>query len=132
MSADKKRVLVVDDDPELLRLVEVLLRRTGVDVLTAEDAHAARTTLEAQPSLPDLMILDIMLPDISGIDFLRQMRKERNYDGLPVLILSALIDPEQMRVALDAGADRYMTKPYVAKTLLSVTQEMLHGGRPVN
>lgn len=128
MSVEKKRVLVVDDDPDLLKLVRLLLMRSGMEVLTADDAYSARQILTTS-SLPDLLILDIMLPDISGIDFLRQMRNERDYDDLPVMILSALIDPEQIRVALDAGADRYLTKPYVASNLVTITQELLRTGR---
>ncbi|MDZ4768039.1 MAG: response regulator [Chloroflexota bacterium] len=125
---DKKRVLVVDDDPELLQLVRILLGRAGVDVVTAGDADAARVALSGI-SAPDLMILDVMLPDVSGVEFLRQMRDEAVFDEVPVLMLSALIDPDQIRVALDAGADRYLTKPYVANSLVSIVQELLRNGR---
>ncbi len=70
-----------------------------------------------------------MLPDVSGIEFLRQMRAKSEYDDVPVLVLSALIDPEKIRAALDAGADRYLTKPYIANNLLTVVQDMLRTGR---
>lgn len=128
MAVEKKRVLVVDDDPELLQLVRVLLLRTGVEVLTAVDAVTAQETLLSS-GLPDLMILDIMLPDKSGIEFLREMRSEHAYDSVPVMILSALIDPEQKQIAREAGADNYLTKPYVAGHLISTVQEMLRNGR---
>lgn len=128
MAVEKKRVLVVDDDPELLQLVRVLLLRTGVEVLTAIDAFSAREALVSF-GLPDLMILDIMLPDKSGIEFLREMRNESAYDSVPVMILSALIDPEQKQIAREAGADHYLTKPYVAGNLISTVQEMLRNGR---
>lgn len=124
-----KRVLVVDDDSELLQLVQLLLARLHIETIPASNAAAAAEYLRGDAPLPDLMILDMMLPDISGIEFLRQMRSKSAYNELPVLILSALIDPEQIRAALDSGADRYLTKPYIANNLLTVVQEMLRAGR---
>ncbi len=128
MAVNKKRVLVVDDDPELLQLVRVLLSRIGIEAVCVENANAAAQLL-LNEALPDLLILDMMLPDISGVEFLRQMRSKSTFDAMPVLILSALIDPERIRVALDAGADRYLTKPYIANNLLTVVQDILRTGR---
>lgn len=128
VASSKKRVLVVDDDPELLQLVRVLLARINVDATPAENATIAAQFLRTEP-LPHLLILDMMLPDVSGIEFLRQMRAKAEYDEVPVLVLSALIDPEKIRAALDAGADRYLTKPYIANNLLTVVQDMLRTGR---
>jgi DNA-binding response OmpR family regulator len=70
-----------------------------------------------------------MLPDISGVEFLKQLRGRNVFDELPVLVLSAVIDPLTIRGALDAGADRYLTKPYIANNLLTVVQEILRSGR---
>ena len=128
MASNKKRVLVVDDDPELLQLVRVLLARINVEAIMADNAVTAAQILRTGP-LPDLLILDLMLPDVSGVEFLRQMRSKTIYDEMPVLILSALIDPERIRAALDAGADRYLTKPYIANNLLTVVQDILRTGR---
>lgn len=128
MSVEKKSVLVVDDDPELLQLVRILLGRSGLNVTAAPDARSAAQAL-SEADAPDLMILDIMMPDISGVDFLRRVRQESAFDHVPVLMLSALIDSEQIRVALEAGADRYLTKPYVANSLISIVQELLRNGR---
>jgi len=128
VTLSSKRILVVDDDPDLLQLVRVLLLRVNVEVATAEHASIAAQKLRSEP-LPDLLILDLMLPDISGIDFLRQLREQPKFDMLPVLVLSALIDPEQIRNALNCGADRYLTKPYIAHNLISVVQEILKTGR---
>jgi len=124
------RILVVDDDPELLQLIKVLLERIQAETITAENAKAAAQILRTPP-LPDLLILDLMLPDISGIEFLRQMRARAAFDGVPVLVLSALIDPLHIKKALEAGADRYLTKPYIANNLLSAVQEILRTGRKV-
>ena len=73
MASNKKRILVVDDDPELLQLVRVLLARINVESIMAENAATAAQVLRSEP-LPDLVILDMMLPDVSGVEFLRQMR----------------------------------------------------------
>jgi two-component system, OmpR family, phosphate regulon response regulator PhoB len=122
------RVLVVDDDAELLGLVKMLLTRVGIEVVTAVTAGAAAQILR-QPPLPHLLILDMMLPDVSGLELLRQLRSKEVFDTLPVIILSALADPSEIRKGLDAGADRYVTKPYVAHNLTKVVQELLRTGR---
>ena len=131
MAVERKRVLVVDDDKELLNLIRVLLSRLNVDVTTAESATAAAQLLKTEP-LYDLLVLDLMLPDVSGVDLLKQMRGKDMFEKLPILVLSALIDPVQIRDALDAGADRYLTKPYIANNLVSVAGEMLRTGRRTN
>lgn len=128
MTLSDKRILVVDDDPDLLQLVRVLLARISSDVITCEHANAATPHLKDQ-RVPDLLILDLMLPDVSGVDFLRQIRAQPRLDNMPVLVLSALIDPDQIRDALNAGADRYLTKPYIAHNLVSVVQDILKTGR---
>lgn len=128
MTVSGKRILVVDDDPDLLQLVRALLARIQLHVTTVEHVRLAEYKLRTEP-LPDLMILDLMLPEISGIDFLRQLRSQTGYNDMPVLVLSALIDPDQIRDALNSGADRYLTKPYIAHNLVSVVQEMLRTGR---
>ena len=130
MNPRSKRVLIVDDDIDLLQLVCFLLDRINVETVTAMNAADAAKILR-EPPLPDLVILDLMLPGISGMEFLRQMRARAVFDQLPVLVLSALIDPKQIREALDSGADRYLTKPYIANNLLTVAQEMLRTGRRV-
>jgi two-component system, OmpR family, phosphate regulon response regulator PhoB len=128
MASERPRVLVVDDDSSVLKLVETLLTRAGMQPILAENAYKAAQTLKSSP-LPDLMVLDLMLPDVSGIEFLRQLRAKQVFDNLPVLILSALADPTQIREGLTVGADRYLTKPYLANNLISTVQDMLRTGR---
>ena len=120
--------LVVDDDPALQKLVILLLQRAGYDTESALNATEAAAVLR-KPTLPDLVVLDLMLPEISGIDFLKQLRAKPNFDGLPVIILSALADPAQIREGLEAGADRYLTKPYLANNLIKTVQDVLKQGR---
>ena len=125
---EKYTILVVDDDPALQKLVVSLINRAGMETVSAVNAHEAAASLKAEP-LPDLILLDLMLPEISGIDFLKQIRTKSEYDGLPVIILSALADPEQIREGLDSGADRYLTKPYLANNLIKTVREVLQTGR---
>lgn len=128
MSALKRQILVIDDDPELQELIRVLLNHAGMDAIPAETAAAAAQILRKSP-LPDLVLLDLMLPDVSGLELLRQIRAKEVFDALPVVILSALADPEQIRDGLKAGADRYITKPYIAGNLVNTVQDVLRTGR---
>lgn len=122
------RILIVDDDEAVLHLVEKMLARVGYTPLLAQNAMQAAAILKQQP-LPNLVILDMMLPDVSGMEFLRQMRSKPTFDNLPVLILSALADPDLIREGLARGADRYLTKPYLANNLLSTVRDLLRTGR---
>jgi DNA-binding response OmpR family regulator len=128
VSANKKRVLVIDDDPELQQLVRILLSRQSMEVATA-DTVASGVRALATPPLPDIVLLDLMLPDESGIDFLKQVRARTAFDSMPIIVLSALVDPKQIKEALDAGADRYLTKPYIANNLVSYVTDVLRTGR---
>ncbi len=127
-SEEKVRVLVVDDDPSLLKLVGLLIQRAGMEPIFAGNAREAVQVLGKEP-LPEVVLLDLMLPDISGIEFLRQMRERDMFDELPVIILSALADPDQIREGLDTGADRYLTKPYLANNLIKTIEDVLRTGR---
>lgn len=122
------RILVVDDDVALQKLVVTLLKRADMEPITALTAAEAVEILKNRP-FPDIVVLDMMLPDVSGIDFLRQMRSKTVFSDLPVVILSAVADPDRIREGLDAGADRYLTKPYLASNLITTLQDMLRNGR---
>lgn len=124
----KPRILVVDDDPALQKLVLQLLERGGFSPVGALTAKEAAAVLKEKP-LPALMVLDLMLPEMSGIDFLKQIRNREEFEALPVIILSALADPQQIRDGLAAGADRYLTKPYLANNLIKTVREVLQQGR---
>lgn len=128
-SAPRKPViLVVDDDPALQKLVVLLLQRAGFETISALNATEAGHILR-RPPLPDLVLLDLMLPEISGIDFLKEIRAQSIYDNLPIIILSALADPNQIREGLECGADRYLTKPYLANNLIKTVQDVIRSGR---
>ena len=122
------QILVVDDDPSLLDLLSKMLSRIGVTPDTASDGNAALDSLRSDNSY-DLLILDLMLPDIDGFEILTQVRNEARFDEMPVLILSARADPDTIKQGFDLGADGYLTKPYLPNTLTSRVRSILAQGR---
>ena len=108
------RILVVDDDPAILRTLVIGLRAHGYEPRTATDGRSAVSLGRADP--PDLVILDLGLPDISGVEVLRQLR---SWSQVPVIVLSARDGSEDKVEALDVGADDYVTKPFGMDELLA-------------
>jgi two-component system KDP operon response regulator KdpE len=108
------RVLVVDDEPQILRAVQMKLRGAGYTVETAETAEEALMKAAMRP--PDAIILDVLLPDGSGTDVCRELR---TWTTAPVLVLSAVGEESEKIQALDAGADDYVTKPFSGDELLA-------------
>jgi DNA-binding response OmpR family regulator len=120
-------IVAIDDDPELLTLIAMLLRRIGAEAKTFYDSRAALQYLKNET--PDLIILDLMLPDVDGFEILRQVRAHKRFDAVPILILSAKADPSSIRRGLDNGADGYVTKPYIANSLIDRVRLLLSAGR---
>ena len=108
------RILVVDDEPNIIGTVTPLLRGRGYDALSAMSGRAALDTFERDK--PDLIVLDLGLPDIDGVEVCRQIRA---ISGVPILVLSARGAEGDKVSALDAGADDYVTKPFGAEELLA-------------
>jgi two-component system KDP operon response regulator KdpE len=108
------RVLVVDDEPQILRALKTSLRGAGYDVDTAETAEGALTAAALTP--PDAVILDLVLPDGRGTDVCRELR---TWSSVPVIVLSVVGDEREKVAALDAGADDYVTKPFGVDELLA-------------
>lgn len=118
-----KRVLVIDDDPQLLRALRIALRAAGYDVDTAADG---RTALQRAAAVhPDVIVLDLGLPDLDGTEVLADLRPR--YTG-PVLVLSARADSQDKVRALDAGGDDYVTKPFDMSELLARLRAALRRG----
>jgi two-component system, OmpR family, KDP operon response regulator KdpE len=108
------RVLVVDDEPQILRALRTSLRGAGYEVETAETAAQALALLAANP--PDAVVLDLVLPDGSGVEICRELR---TWSTAPVIVLSVVGDEAEKVAALDAGADDYVTKPFGIEELLA-------------
>jgi two-component system KDP operon response regulator KdpE len=113
-------VLVVDDDPHLLKALRITLQAHGYAVDTAADGGTALRAASSRP--PDLMVLDLGLPDLDGADVLRELRR---WSSLPVLVLSARHGSSDKVDALDAGADDYITKPFGLDELLARLRALL-------
>jgi len=112
--AEKKRILVVDDEPQIARVLRTSLTGSGYEVRTADDGHAGlRSAREWQP---DLVITDISMPNMNGIELCRQLRAE---SALPIIVLSVKGEEKTKVEALDAGADDYVTKPVGMDELLA-------------
>jgi CheY-like chemotaxis protein len=127
-SENRIRVLIVEDEQDMQDLMRSLLERVGLEIISAYDVTTAVQVLRRKP-LPNLVLLDLMLPEISGLELLRQIRAKDVFDDLPVVIVSALADPDQIRKGFDLGADRYVTKPAIAHNLVKTVQEVLRAGR---
>ena len=120
------RILVVDDEPNILATLAPLLRSRGYDVNTAMSGHAALESVERDN--PDLIVLDLGLPDMDGVDVTRLVRDGRS---TPIVVLSARgAEGDKVR-ALDAGADDYVTKPFGAEELLARVRVALRRTDPV-
>jgi len=119
-----EKVLIVEDDPTLLDTLEYNLSHQDYDVLTASDGHQALQV--AREEQPDLMILDLMLPGIDGVEVCRILRQEMN---LPILMLTARDEEVDKVVGLEVGADDYMTKPFSMRELLARVKALLRRER---
>jgi two-component system KDP operon response regulator KdpE len=119
------RVLVVDDERQILRALEMKLRNAGYTVETAATAREALAQAAMRP--PEAVILDVLLPDGSGTDVARELRK---WSSAPILVLSAVGEEKEKIAALDAGADDYVTKPFSGDELLARLRAALRRTAP--
>jgi two-component system, OmpR family, KDP operon response regulator KdpE len=120
MSAEAPRILVLDDESQILRALKVVLREAGFEVVPAETAQEALDRAAVRP--PQAAIIDLVLPDGDGIEVTRQLRE---WSEMPILVLSAVGEEEQKVRALEAGADDYITKPFGARELVARLQAAL-------
>jgi two-component system KDP operon response regulator KdpE len=120
MSSDAARVLVVDDELQILRGLKVILRSAGYTVETAATKAEALDAVAVRP--PDVLVLDLILPDGSGVEVCEEIR---TWSKLPILVLSAVGDEREKVRALDAGADDYITKPFGGDELTARLRALL-------
>ena len=122
------RILVVEDEPAIAELVAMNLRHAGFDVVLAADAEAAQAEVDAV--VPELVILDWMLPGQSGLQLARRWRAQARTKSLPVIMLTARGEEADKVVGLDAGADDYLTKPFSTQELLARIRAVLRRKAP--
>ncbi len=120
--------LIADDDPDILMLISLTLERDGYEVMTATNGLAA---LEAAfDRVPHLVVLDMMMPGIDGCEVTRRLRAEETTKDIPIMIVTALAEESQAIMALAAGADAYMKKPFSPRQLLARTASLVLERRP--
>jgi two-component system phosphate regulon response regulator PhoB len=122
------RVLIVEDEPAIAELIQINLKHGGFTPVLAYDSVAAQRELDA--ALPDVILLDWMLPGQSGLSLARQWRKHERTRGIPILMLTARGDEPDKVAGLDAGADDYITKPFSTQELLARIRAVLRRRAP--
>ena len=117
------RILVVDDDRDIVRLVRSYLEKAGYEILTAYDGETAPRLLRAEK--PQLLILDLMLPDRDGWDVARAVRSDSQISSTPIIMLTARVEDNDKIIGLEIGADDYITKPFNPREVVARVRAML-------
>lgn len=119
-----KTVLLVDDEPHVLEVLRVTLEDLGFRLLEAADGPSALQVVKEES--PDLVVLDVMLPNLSGLEVCRELKNSENTAYIPVIMLTARSGEEDEKAGLEAGADRYLTKPFSPLTLMTEVVKLLN------
>jgi len=119
----KKRILIVDDEPDLVETIQVALEIENYETLVAFDGY--RGLDRARNEKPDLIILDVMLPGMNGYKVCRLLKFDEQYKRIPIIMLTAEAQERDRRTGEETGADFYMTKPFSADKLLAKIKEYL-------
>lgn len=129
MTPAPKKIVIVEDQPDVADLLEEMLSMDSYDVVKIHSSSGAVSLIQAEK--PDLVLLDIMMPDVSGLEVLRFMRREPSMQKTPVVIVSAKTLAADIRAGLDAGATAYLTKPVDLNRLRNtVAQALLAADNP--
>jgi DNA-binding response OmpR family regulator len=123
--SDAKKILVCDDDPLLVDLLEYRLTSRGYQVIVAEDGGKALRRL--QESRPDAILLDAMMPVIDGYEVLRKIREDASTADIPVIMLTARKQEQDIVTALELGANDYLVKPFIPEELVARLARLLEG-----
>lgn len=121
-----KRILVVDDESQLVDMIKIRLEANGYDVITAYDGQAALD--KARKEIPDLIILDLMMPKLDGYTVCRMLKFDAKYKKIPVIMLTARAQDKDKELGKEVGAEAYVTKPFEPADLLSKIKELLGKG----
>lgn len=125
----KKRILIVEDEVSLLKLETILLTVKGYEVSGATTGNEALEKLSGETF--DLILLDIMLPDIDGYEICRRIKEHPRHAGIPVVMLTARKSTEDQELGATCGADAYLTKPFKSAMIIEVIERLLHGSTKV-
>lgn len=124
----KKRILVIEDDRDIVELVRYNLEKDGYQVATATDGAIGMAQVKKSP--PDLLVLDLMLPKLSGLEICKEVRRDAALNRLPILILTARGEEADRVVGLELGADDYVTKPFSPREFVARVKALLRRVEP--
>ena len=125
--ATKSTIMVIDDDPDLVTLLRLMLEQKGFNVMCAYDGLQVFAGLEKQK--PNLILLDIMIPEMDGLEVLRRLKAAPETSSIPIILLTALDEDENILTGYKMGADHYITKPFKRTHLVAVINHLLSEGR---
>lgn len=125
----RSKILVVDDEPEAVELVEFNLKQAGFSVVTAADGADALN--KARATSPNLIVLDLMLPEINGLEVCKMLRRDASTSAVPIVMLTAKAAEIDRVLGLELGADDYITKPFSPRELVLRIQKLLQRGQAV-
>jgi len=128
MTAMPLRILVVDDEPINLKLVSRLLEIEGYEVITAQSGDASLRLIEQTP--PDMALLDVMMPDMDGYELCRRLRQNPRTAGIPIVMLTAMVDENERLKGIEAGADDCLPKPFDVELLRTLLARLLQDRNP--
>lgn len=123
MDTTRKRILVVDDDPEITRMLQLMLEFNGYEVKRAHGTAQGMASLGAE--IPDLVLLDFMMPHLNGIELCTYVRRDPRTAHLPVIMYSAAANEDNVQAAMEAGATRFVHKTSDSEQLLQIVKEVL-------
>jgi DNA-binding response OmpR family regulator len=123
MSGKNKKILIVDDEKDIVETLRFILEAEGFSCLTAYDGEEALTKTKAE--LPDLLILDVMLPKINGYKVCRLLKFDAKYKDIPILMVTARSQEEDKSIGEETGADEYITKPFNIEDVVSLVKQYL-------
>jgi DNA-binding response OmpR family regulator len=121
------KVIVLDDEPFILMMIEDKLKKANIDVVTLRDSTNAVEVIRKE--MPDLVILDWMMPELSGIEICRILKKDAALQHIPVFMLTAKGQDADEQQGLKCGVARYITKPFSPKSLLDMVHEVIEHGK---
>lgn len=121
---DKKRVLIVDDELDTVESIKFRLELEGVECIEAYDGEEALSKTKKEN--PDLILLDIMLPKISGYKVARLLKFDESYKHIAIIMLTARTQEKDVKLGEETGADQYVTKPFDMETLVTLVKQYLH------
>jgi two-component system phosphate regulon response regulator PhoB len=130
VNTHQPRVLVVDDEAAIREMIQYALERAKMDVLTAADAQEA--LLRISEARPDIILMDWMMPGVSGVELTRRLRKDSYTEDIPIIMLTAKVTEDDKVTGLEAGTDDYVIKPFSPRELLARIRAVLRRSSPAN